>query len=241
MTRLCLLALALAWGASTSAQPLTARPGATIDDPYGSQRVEPFRYFATPVVALAYSDGFAGLAGGIVGRRVGDRGDVGLGLYVGDLAYSDLDPFVMVQPVAGVTVPLDDRVRGRVQVSGVALAADRETAFDPEGFGMRVYAAQAEATASYEVPVVGTLRIAPTAGPYGTVCTTVNVIDRADESCAEAGVLVGAQVIFEVGGVDAVVPLVAPIPLVGDADQADLDGAFNLARRAITGGLQIRF
>ena len=224
--RLCLLALVLALAAGASAQ--TARPGT-------------YQYYATPVVGLAYDDGLAFLAGGVVGRRVGAQGDVGLGVYGGDLAYDDFGPFVMAQPVLGATVPLGDRVRGRAQISGLALAADRDTALDPEGFGLRVLGAQTEATLSREFPVVGTLRLAPTAGGYGAVCTTQNVVELDGESCAEAGVLVGAQVLVEVFGVDAVVPLVVPIRVVGDTDAADLNGAFNLARRAISGGVQIWF
>lgn len=224
--RSCLLAALLAFTAGATAQ--TARPGS-------------YRYFATPVVGLAYSDGLAFLAGGVVGRRVGSQGDVGLGVYGGDLAYDDSAPFVMVQPQVGVTVPFGNRVRGRAQVSGLALAADRDTAFDPDGFGLRVLGAQTEATLSREFPVVGTLRLAPTAGGYGAVCTTQNVVEQAGESCAEAGVLVGAQVLVEVFGVDAVIPLVVPIRVVGDTDAADLNGAFNLARRAISGGVQIWF
>ncbi len=228
--RSCLLALVvgLAAGLAPDASAQTSRP-------------DSFRYYATPVVGFAYNDGLAFLAGGVVGRRVGARGDVGIGLYGGDLAYDDFAPFAMLQPVAGVTVPLGDRVRGRAQVSGLALAADRDTARDPEGFGLRVLGAQTEATLSREFPVVGTLRLAPTGGGYAAVCTTQNTVERAGETCAEAGVLVGAQVLVEVFGVDAVLPLVVPVRLAGDTDAADLDGAFNLARRAITGGIQIWF
>ena len=228
--RSCLLALVVGLGAGLAA-----------DASAQTSRQDSLQYYATPVVGFAYNNGPAFLAGGVVGRRVAVRGDVGIGLYGGDLAYNEFAPFVMVQPVAGVTVPLGDRVLGRVQASGLALAADRDRAFDPEGFGLRVLGVQTEATLSREFPVVGTLRLAPTGGGYAAACTTRNIVERAGESCAEAGVLVGAQVLVEVFGVDAVLPLVVPVRLVGDTDAADLDGAFNLARRAITGGVQIWF
>ncbi len=225
--RACVLAVLL--GVSlVSAAAQTARP-------------DSFRYYATPVVAPGYNDGFALLAGVVVGTRVVDYGDVGVGVYVGDLAYSDVAPFVMAQPLAGMTVPIGSRSRARAQVSGLVLAADRDTPADPEGFGVRVLGAQTEATLSHTVPVAGSLSLVPTAGGYAAACTTRNVIEQPGESCAEAGVLVGAHVLFKVFGVDAVLPLVVPIRVVGDTDAANLNGAFGLARRAISGGLQLWF
>ena len=227
--RLCLLVLSLVCAAGAGAQP--------------TSRADSSQFYVSPVLGLAYSSSSGGafLVGAIAGRQLGPRADAGVGVFGGDLTYSDFTPFLMVQPQVGVRVPLGDALRGRAQLAVSALAADLDTAADPEGFGLRVLGSQAEATASYEIPLVGTLRLAPTAGGYGAVCTTVDVAERPGDSCAEAGVLAGAEVLFEVFGVDAVVPLVVPIRVVGNTDAADLNGVFNLARRAVPGGVRLRF
>ena len=232
--RLLLLALAFGLAAGASAQPQ--------DGARSSSAAGPPSFYVAPAVGIGLSsDGGAFLVGAAVGRQLTARTDVGVGLYGGDLALDGAAPFVMVQPRVGVAVPLAENLRGHVQLAGSLLAADRDAAFDPEPFGLRVLAAQTEATLSRELPLGGSFRIAPTAGAYAAVCTTFNIPDRPGTSCAEGGVLVGAQVLFRVLGVDAVVPLVFPVRVVGDTDQASLNGAFNLTRRAIPGGVRVRF
>ncbi len=238
--RVFLLALALSVAAGASAQSQGGtRPSGDVQSPAGAYSPG---FYVAPVVGIGLSSGgSAFLVGAAVGRQLSARTDVGVGLYGGDLRLPGSAPFAMVQPRVGLAVPLGEDLRGHAQLAGSVLAADLDTAFDPEPFGLRVLGAQAEATLSREVPIGGSFRIAPTAGAYAAVCATFDIPDRPGASCAEGGALVGAQVLFRVFGVEAMVPLVFPVRVVGDTDQASLNGAFNLTRRAIPGGVRVLF
>lgn len=200
--------------------------------------------YLSPVLGVAHqgSMGTAFVLGGDIGWRLGRHSDVGVRVLTGDLSFQDGNGgFLTVGPTAGISGRTPSGFELDARVIGTATFADLGRASDLDGFGLQVLRGTAQVTASRAIPIVGSLRLAPTLGLYGTACSTVGY-DRTgpDGRCAEAGVLGGVDLRFRVLGADVSMPIIARLASVGNDFDGRL-GVFDLPQAPIQSGIRIRF
>ena len=194
--------------------------------------------YLSPIFGMGGSNGIDALVVGVeAGQRISPTLDVGLLVVGGDNRYGPGGRFLTLGPTAGYTralgagVEFDARAQTSVTFSDVR-ANDL--------FGVRSVGAVTQATLSRPLRLVGSLRVAPTVGGYLSACQTVGVEVRPGVGCAEAGVLVGADLRFRLFGADVSVPVVAAVPLAGNDAALDF-GTFGVRRAPVTAGIRIKF
>ena len=194
--------------------------------------------YVSPLFGIASigSQGTSWVAGLDAGRRVGAL-DVGVRALVGDVTYGEGGAYAAAGPTVGITRRLPGGVEADARALGLVTFADPGGA---GGFGFRAVQGTAQATVGRPVRLVGSLRLVPTVGAYGTACATSGLDAAPGARCAEAGALVGADLRFRLLGADVSLPAVAGIPLVGN-DDAGRVGAFDLVPAPISAGLRIQF
>ena len=197
----------------------------------------------SPLLGIGYasSRGTSFVVGLDAGRRVGVGLDVGFRAVAGDVTFGDAGVYVAAGPSVGLTRRFRGGVEADARLLGLASFADVGGAGSAGGFGLRTVHGTAQATLSRPFRLVGSLRLVPTAGAYGTVCATRGLdAGRPGAECAEAGALVGADLRFRLLGADVSLPIVVPVPVVGNTEAGQV-GAFNVVSAPITGGLRVRF
>ncbi|WP_420457469.1 hypothetical protein [Rubrivirga sp.] len=199
--------------------------------------------YVSPLFGIGSSGGgrTAFLVGADVGRRVAPSVDLGARVIGGDLTYGDGGAFLTVGPTLGTTRRLGAGVELDARLLGTATFADLGPRVGDDGFGLRRIQGTGQVSLSRPLRVVGSLRLAPTVGAYGTACRVIGYeVTGAALRCAEAGALAGVDVRFRLFGADVSLPVVAPIRLVGN-DAAGRLGLFDVSQVPITGGLRVRF
>ena len=199
--------------------------------------------YVTPIFGIASfgSVGTSYLVGLDAGRRLPSGLDVGFRALGGDVTYGEAGSYLEVGPQVGLTRRLPAGLEADVRAVATASFADLGPSTQAEGFGLRVVRGAAQTTLSRPFRLVGSLKLAPTVGAYGTACATVGFESlRQNAQCAEAGAIVGLDVRFRVLGADVSLPVVVGLPLIGN-DHAGRLGTFGVPSAPITGGLRVQF
>ena len=195
--------------------------------------------YVSPLLGVASvgSLGTSWVAGLDAGRRIGAGADVGFRALVGDVTYGEGGAYVAAGPTVGITRRLAGGFEADARALGLVAFADPGGA---AGFGFRTVQGTAQATVGRPIRLVGSLRLVPTAGAYGTACATSGLEVRPGARCAEAGALVGVDLRFRLLGADVSLPAVVAIPVVGNDDAGQV-GAFDLVPAPVSASVRIQF
>lgn len=182
-----------------------------------------------PYTSLGVASGW-GTSVGLVGRVQGAAGvEFPSGLRVGGFASATTigarSTTLAVGPELGYRLGLGSGVTLDARAAaGVAVSAG-ET-FRGETYGARRLSVGTSVRLEREVPVVGSLRLAPHVGAYGVLGrrSAVDAYDAPAETLGSAGLLLGADVRFRLLGRDVSVPLTVPLSLVGRGAPWDVTG-----------------
>ena len=186
----------------------------------------------SPYSALGLSAGFAG-ATGVLARAEGAFGvEAASGVRVGlrSSALSNgahtllgLGPEVGYRRALGGGFALHAQGQAAASVAvGQSLGAD----WARTSFGARTLSAGGALAVEREVPLVGSLRLAPSAGLYGTLGrrSAIPTLGLGESTRGSAGLLLGTDLRFRAFGRDVSVPMTLPLRLLGAGPTVDAFG-----------------
>lgn len=193
-----------------------------------------------PYTSLEVSAGWSGILGalGHVTGRVGVETPLGLRLggvaaatTIGPVSTFALGPEVSLHRALGLGVQL--RATGQGAFATTTSTIPQRSAYSSQRLGV-----SGVLEVERNVPLVGSLSLAPRAGVYGTLdrLSGIESLDLGPRTIGSAGLLLGTDVRFRALGRDWSLPITLPIPLTADGFGFDALG------RPLGGvGLGVRF